>query len=74
MVRATIENVLSSDRLDAIFEANAEQQHTGELLFSTVADIMGLGFVVCQIHPSVNAAYIERRLSMAITCVERTAE
>jgi IS4 transposase len=67
MVRATIENVLSSDRLDAIFEANAEQQHTGELLFSTVADIMGLGLVVCQIHPSVNAAYIDRKEEMGVT-------
>ena len=55
MVRATIENVLSADRLDAVFDENAEQQYTGDLLFSTVADIMGL--VVCQIHPSVNAAW-----------------
>jgi len=49
MVRATVENVLAADRLNAIFEDNAEQQYAGELMFSTVADIMGL--VVCQIYP-----------------------
>jgi hypothetical protein len=65
MVRATLENVLAADRLDAIFEENAEQQYAGELLFSTVVDIMGL--VVCQIHPSVNAAYIERKDDIGVT-------
>ncbi|HRX79333.1 MAG: transposase [Planctomycetaceae bacterium] len=65
MVRATIENVLSTQRLDAIFDENAEQQYVGDLLFSTVADIMGQ--VVCQIHPSVNAAYIDRRDEIGVT-------
>lgn len=65
MVRATIENVLSADRLDAVFDENAEQQYTGDLLFSTVADIMGL--VVCQIHPSVNAAYIDRKDEIGVS-------
>jgi hypothetical protein len=65
MVRATIENVLAADRLDAIFKENARRQHTGDLLFSTVADIMGL--VVCQIHPSVNAAYVERKEEIGVT-------
>jgi hypothetical protein len=65
MVRATLENVLSAERLDAIFAENARQQYAGELLFSTVADIMGL--VVCQIHPSVNAAYIDRKEEIGVT-------
>jgi len=65
MVRATVENVLAANRLDAIFEQNAEQQYSGDLLFSTVADIMGL--VVCQIHPSVNAAYIDRKEEIGVT-------
>ena len=56
---------LAADRLDAIFEENAEQQYSGDLLFSTVADIMGL--VVCQIHPSVNAAYIDRKEEIGVT-------
>jgi len=65
MVRATLENVLAADRLDAIFENNAQDQYCGELLFSTVADIMGL--VVCQIHPSVNAAYVDRKEEIGVT-------
>jgi len=65
MVRATLENVLAADRLDSIFAENAEQQYVGDLLFSTVADIMGL--VVCQIHPSVNAAYIDRKEEIGVT-------
>ena len=65
MVRATLENVLAADRLDSIFEANAQRQYAGELLFSTVADIMGL--VVCQIHPSVNAAYVDRKEEIGVT-------
>ena len=65
MVRATIENVLAADRLDAIFEENAQQQYSGDLLFSTVADVLGL--VVCQIHPSVNAAYVDRQEEIGVT-------
>ena len=65
MVRATIENVLAAERLDAIFEENAQRQHAGELMFSAVADIMGS--VVCQIHPAVNAAYIERKEELGVT-------
>jgi len=65
MVRGTIENVLALHRLDSIFEENAEEQYAGELLFSTVADIMGL--VVCQIQPSVNAAYIAREEEVGVT-------
>ena len=65
MMRATLENVLSAERLDAIFEENAEQQYVGDLLFSTVADIMGS--VVCKVHPSVNAAYRDRKESIGVS-------
>lgn len=65
MVRATLENVLSSRRLNAIFNANAEKQYAGELMFSTVASIMGQ--VVCQIHPSVNAAYVAQNDEIGVT-------
>jgi len=65
MVRATIENVLAAERLDAIFEENARRQRSGELLFSAVADIMGA--VVCQIHPAVNAAYLERKEELGVS-------
>jgi IS4 transposase len=65
MVRATVENVLSAERLDAVFEKNAQRQVVSELMFSTVADIMGL--VVCQIQPSVNAAYKSREDEIGVT-------
>ena len=55
MLRATLENVFAAERLNQIFEDNAERQRTNQLMFSTVADMMGT--VACRIHPSVHAAY-----------------
>ena len=65
MVRAMMENVLKADSLDSIFEENAEQPYSGDLLFSTVAEIMGL--VVCQVFPSVNAVYVDRKEKIGVT-------
>ena len=65
MVRATIENVLAEERVNAIFKKAAQQQVAGELMFSTVADILGL--VVCQTFPSVNAAYKDRKEEIGVT-------
>jgi hypothetical protein len=65
MVRATMENVLSAERLDALFEKAAHQQENKRLLFSTVADIMGL--VACKIHPSLHAAYQAKKEEAAVT-------
>jgi len=65
MVRATVENVLAARRLDALFDEHSEQQYTSDLMFSTVADLMGQ--VVCQIHPSVNAAYLDRKEEIGVT-------
>jgi hypothetical protein len=65
MVRATMENVLSAERLDAMFEEAADQQENKRLLFSTVADIMGL--VACKIHPSVHAAFQAKKEEVAVT-------
>lgn len=55
MFRGTLENMFSSERLDAIFEENAEKQISGELAFSTCAGLLGL--VTTRIQPSVHAAY-----------------
>jgi hypothetical protein len=55
MVRATLQNALSQERMDELFDRVAVRQRTSELLFSTVADLLGL--VVCRIRPSVHAAY-----------------
>ncbi len=65
MARATLENVFSEDRLNAIFENNAQKQREGELIFSTVADMMGS--VVCRIRPSINAAYVARKECIGVT-------
>lgn len=65
MVRAMMENVLKSESLDFIFDENAQQQYAGDLLFSTVAEIMGL--VVCQVYPSVNAVYVDRKDEIGVT-------
>ncbi len=65
MVRATLENVLSAEKLDALFGTHARVQYPGELMFSTVADLMGQ--VVLQVHPSINAAYVNRQDEMGVT-------
>lgn len=54
MVRGTMENIFSAERLDRVFEETAQLQYSRELLFSTCADLMAL--VVSQAHRSVNAA------------------
>lgn len=41
MVRATLENVLSAERLDKLFAETAVRQRPSELLFSSVADLTG---------------------------------
>jgi IS4 transposase len=55
MVRATLENALSPQALDQLFEATAQRQYTRTLLFSSIVDLMST--VVCRIRPSINAAY-----------------
>ena len=55
MVRATMANVLESDRLDEIFHDSAVQQREGQLLFSSVAGLLHLA--VLKTKPSLNAAY-----------------
>lgn len=65
MVRATLENVLSAERVDNLFARTAVRQRPSELLFSTVADVMSL--VVCRIRPSVHAAYQARAESFQVS-------
>ena len=69
MMRGTLENIFSAKRLDELFAENAVQQYSGDLLFSTVADLMGL--VVLKIRPSVHAAFQDRleEISVSITSV-----
>jgi hypothetical protein len=55
MVRASLERVLSADRLDLWYERSAQKQYTRDLLFSSVYDLMNQ--VVFCVQPSVRAAY-----------------
>lgn len=65
MVRATLENVLSRERLDELFDGAAVRQQNKELLFSTVADLMGS--VVCRVRPTVHAAYQAQSESIGVS-------
>src|SRR5918995_1789095 len=56
MLRATMESVFSEEAIDELFEQTAQQQRSGELLFSSVVNILTL--VVCSVRKSVNAAYL----------------
>lgn len=58
MSRALLENVLSSERIDGIFDRVAHPQDGNKLMFSTVADIMGL--VTTKVYPTVHAAFVAR--------------
>jgi hypothetical protein len=42
MIRATMENVVTSELLDQVFAQTARRQYCRELLFSTVVDLLGL--------------------------------
>ena len=59
MVRGTMENVVTSDMLDRVFEQTAQRQYCRELLFSSVVDLMGL--VATGARKSVNEAYHAER-------------
>jgi len=67
MVRATLERVLSADRLDLWYERTAEKQYTRELLFSTVYDLMSQ--VVFCVQPSVRAAYLAQEADVGTSIV-----
>ena len=54
-MRATLEFTLAPAALDAIFAGAAQRQVPGELLFSSVVDLLSL--VVCRQRKSVNEAY-----------------
>ena len=69
MVGGLLARLFSADKLDVLFEANAQRQYTKELLFSTLFDLMSK--VVCGIRPSVHAAYqaSSEEIAVSITSV-----
>jgi hypothetical protein len=65
MMRATLENVLSADKLDALFLETAERQRPSDVLFSLLVDLMGS--VVCNVRPSIHAAIQARRQEIEVS-------
>lgn len=65
MFRGTLDNIFRAERLDRLFEKVAVKQHTGELLFSTCADLLSL--VVLKARKSVHAAYVARKEQVAVS-------
>lgn len=56
MYRALLERALDPHELDRLFEREATNQYTRELLFSTVVDLMAA--VVFGVKPSIRSAYL----------------
>lgn len=67
MVRASLERVLSADRLDLWYDRTVEKQYTRDLLFSSVYDMMNQ--VVFCVQPSVRAAYQAQQDDIATSLV-----
>lgn len=65
MMRATLENVFSAAWMDQVFRDKAIRQYEDELLFSTVADLMGLA--VAKVRPSLHAAYQHRKEKVGVS-------
>jgi hypothetical protein len=67
MVRGLLAHCLSAERLDDIFRAKAERQYEGELLFSSVVELLSL--VVTKSQKSLHAAYQahHEELSVSLT-------
>lgn len=65
MVRATMENTLTPQVLDDIFESTACRQRCRELLFSSVVDLLGL--VTVGTRKSVNDAYLAKKEEFTVS-------
>lgn len=65
MVRGALEYALPASFLDELFVEHAERQYQGDLLFSTIVEMMSL--VVCRIRPSMHAAYQERAEEIGVS-------
>lgn len=65
MIRGSLEYALPVTFVNQIFESTALKQYTRNLLFSDVVDVMAS--VVCQVFPSVNAAYTKQRQRFSVS-------
>lgn len=69
IARASLEYALEPTGIDALFAASSERQYERTLLFSTMLDLTAL--VVCDVHPSVRAAYraMREQVPVSLTAV-----
>ena len=69
MVRATLERLLRTERLDQIFEDSAQRQYTKQLFFSQLVALMTA--VATRTHASVHSAYLamKERLGVSTTAL-----
>jgi IS4 transposase len=65
MIRGSLEYALSESFVNQLFEQTAKRQYTRELLFSEVVDVMS--GVVCQVFPSVSAAYKKQQQGFSVS-------
>ncbi len=65
MARAALGHVLNAERMDELFGRHRVKQKCGDLLFSTVIDLMSL--VALKIKPAVNSAYLHRQHSIEVS-------
>jgi IS4 transposase len=63
MFRGLLEDALSAEAVDGVFQERAMRQYSGRLAFSTVVDALAL--VVLKIHKSVNAVYAAKAVEAA---------
>jgi IS4 transposase len=57
MFRALLERAIDPTEIDRLFERTTTRQYTREILFSSIVKLMGS--VVCGVHPSIRAAYLD---------------
>jgi hypothetical protein len=65
MMQLIQENIFAPQKLEELFADTAVTGYTRSLLFSTVVDVMGE--VVCRVRPSVNAAYLKKQDTIAVS-------
>ena len=65
MIRGSLEYALPESFVNELFAKTALKQYTRKLLFSDVVDVMTS--VVCQVFPSVHAAYQKQRQRFSVS-------
>ena len=65
MFRGTLENAVTPELLDEIFAKTAKRQRPGELLFSSVVDLLSL--VATGSRKSVNDAYLAKKQEFSVS-------